>query len=136
MLEAGRAFCKRFVEDPYLCYTEHGQHALFFSHVYEKLKEKGALYATLDLECEDPQSIQICVLQKEYPTAGLLEADTRRQHWDFSVLKSEHGKLVSKCKENPVDFIELDAVAELRRRLDERMVDGYALGTRPFSRRR
>lgn len=115
MLEAGEEFCERFMKEPYLCYTEHGQHALFFSHVYEKLKEKEALCATLDLECEGegPQSIEICVLQKEYPTAGLLEAGTRRQHWDISVLKSDkHRKLESKCKENPVDFIELDAVAE------------------------
>jgi hypothetical protein len=30
-------FCKEFVEHPYLCYTEHGLHALFFARLYERL---------------------------------------------------------------------------------------------------
>jgi len=55
------AFCVEFVDHPYLCYTEHGQHALFYTKLYSALPEE-LRYATW-------QQQKICVLQKEYPTA-------------------------------------------------------------------
>ena len=33
-------FCTGFIEDPYLCYTEHGQHALFYTMLYNAMLEE------------------------------------------------------------------------------------------------
>jgi hypothetical protein len=69
------AFCRDFLSRPYLCYTEHGLHALFFSRLYDALpSEERYTY------CNDRQ---LCVLQKEYPTATKL-GKSKRQHWDIS----------------------------------------------------
>jgi hypothetical protein len=70
-------FCVEFVQHPYLCYTEHGQHALFYAKLYSALPEE-LRYATW-------QQQKVCVLQKEYPTATNL-GKPQRQHWDVSVL--------------------------------------------------
>ena len=33
-------FCLEFIRNPYLCYTEHGQHALFYSMLFNALSEQ------------------------------------------------------------------------------------------------
>ena len=71
-------FCKEFIDHPYLCYTEHGQHALFYSKLYAALPE-GQRYITC-------QQQKVCTIQKEYPTAAKL-GKPRRQHWDIAVLQ-------------------------------------------------
>jgi hypothetical protein len=72
-------FCSEFVQDPYLCYTEHGQHALFYTMLYNALPEQQR-YATL-------HGNKLCVVQKEYPTAGNL-GKPQRQHWDIAVIQT------------------------------------------------
>jgi len=70
-------FCKDFIQDPYLCYTEHGQHALFYTMLYNALPP--------DQRTATWEGRSICLLQKEYPTAGKLGKPTR-QHWDIALL--------------------------------------------------
>jgi hypothetical protein len=72
-------FCEEFIQDPYLCYTEHGQHALFYTMLFNALPESRR-YAMWD-------SKRVCLLQKEYPTAGSL-SKSRRQHWDIALLQT------------------------------------------------
>lgn len=72
-------FCAGFIEDPYLCYTEHGQHALFYTMLYNALPEERR-YTTF-------RGKRMCVIQKEYPTASNL-GKSRRQHWDVSVIET------------------------------------------------
>jgi hypothetical protein len=76
---AVRGFCLEFVADPYLCYTEHGLHARFYTLLYHALPAEGRYTAW--------QGQQVCVVQKEYATAGNL-GKPRRQHWDVAVIKS------------------------------------------------
>ena len=71
------AFCVEFVRYPYLCYTEHGQHAMFYTRLYNLLPEESRYMVW--------QNQAICILQKEYPTAANL-GKPRRQHWDVAVL--------------------------------------------------
>ncbi len=93
-------FCLDFLKHPYLCYTEHGMHALFFTRLY------GALAA------EDRYSEllgqQFCVVQKEYPTAGNL-GRSRRQHWDVSVIRRP---VVAPVRTSAFDYLPLAAVVE------------------------
>jgi hypothetical protein len=70
-------FCSEFVNHPYLCYTEHGQHALFYSKLYFAIPEQ-LRYAMW-------QQQKVCIIQKEYPTATNL-GKPQRQHWDVGVL--------------------------------------------------
>jgi hypothetical protein len=94
------AFCKEFVARPYLCYTEHGLHALFFSRLYNAFPAENR-YA----ECNGQQ---VCVVQKEYPTAHNL-GKSRRQHWDISVIKAP---VVPAKRPNAFDYLPLAAVVE------------------------
>jgi hypothetical protein len=71
------SFCLEYVKCPYLCYTEHGQHALFFAKLYSSLPE--------DLRYATYQHHKVCILQKEYPTATDL-GKSQRQHWDVAIL--------------------------------------------------
>jgi hypothetical protein len=71
-------FCTEFIAHPYLCYTEHGLHALFFSRLYNALPP-GSRYT-------DCNGQRLCILQKEYPTADNL-GRSRRQHWDISLIR-------------------------------------------------
>jgi len=71
-------FCLDFVKHPYTCYTEHGQHALFYSMLMNALPEHQR-HITLN-------GNKVCVLQKEYPTAANLDK-SKRQHWDIAILK-------------------------------------------------
>ncbi len=93
-------FCTEFVSRPYLCYTEHGLHALFFSRLYNALPEESR-YA-------DFNGQRFCVLQKEYPTAGNL-GKSRRQHWDISLIKTP---VAAPSRPNSFDYLPLAAVIE------------------------
>jgi len=93
-------FCLEFVRNPYLCYTEHGQHALFYSTLFNALPEEQR-YLTWDNQ-------KVCVLQKEYPTAGKL-GKPQRQHWDIAVLKNPSESLETK---NSYDYLKLFAAIE------------------------
>jgi hypothetical protein len=93
-------FCRAFVEHPYLCYTEHGQHALFYTQLFNALPSEQR-HTTW-------QGQKICVIQKEYPTAGNL-GKPRRQHWDIAVLKTPPESLVT---ESAYDYLKLAAVIE------------------------
>jgi hypothetical protein len=70
-------FCEDFVQNPYKCYTEHGQHALFYSRLMNVLPEHQRYISF--------EGKQVCILQKEYPTASNLEK-SKRQHWDIAIL--------------------------------------------------
>lgn len=72
-------FCQEFIRNPYICYTEHGQHALFYSMLLHSLPESQRFLSW--------ENQKICVIQKEYPTAGKL-GKPQRQHWDIAILKS------------------------------------------------
>ena len=93
-------FCLEFVRNPYLCYTEHGQHALFYSMLFNALPEQQR-YLTRDNQ-------KVCVLQKEYPTAGKL-GKPQRQHWDIAVLKNPPESISTK---NSYDYLKLFAAIE------------------------
>ena len=93
-------FCKEFIRDPYLCYTEHGLHALFFARLYNAFPEECRYF--------DFEGRKVCVIQKEYPTHHHL-GRSRRQHWDISVIKTPIPEPV--CKP-AYDHFHLAAVVE------------------------
>lgn len=95
------SFCKEFVEHPYLCYTEHGQHARFYNQVYQAIAQ--------DARYLDWDGQRICIIQKEYPTSGKL-GKPQRQHWDFAVLKSPAESIIQ--GPNAIDFLRLIAAVE------------------------
>ena len=99
--EAILSFCREFIEYPYLCYTEHGQHARFYRQLYQSIPEE-----TRYLDWEGHKT---CVIQKEYPTAGKL-GKPQRQHWDIAVLQSPAESIT----EGPgaFDYLRLGAVVE------------------------
>jgi hypothetical protein len=74
-------FICEFIEHPYLCYTEHGQHARFYHMLYEAL-DPGERYITWP----NTMGQKVCVIQKEYPTAGKV-GKPRRQNWDIAIIK-------------------------------------------------
>ncbi|MBM4288347.1 MAG: hypothetical protein FJ135_09425 [Deltaproteobacteria bacterium] len=95
-------FCREFIANPYLCYTEHGQHARFYAMLYNAIPEDQR-YVTWEGQ-------KVCVLQKEYPTADKL-GKPRRQHWDLAILanppeSAKHGAA------NSYDYLKLAAVIE------------------------
>jgi hypothetical protein len=94
-------FCLDFVAHPYLCYTEHGQHALFYTKLYNRISKKQR-YITYKHQ-------RVCIIQKEYPTAGKL-GKPQRQHWDIAVLNpSQEG---APHKVLSYDYLKLFAVIE------------------------
>lgn len=93
-------FCKEFLSRPYLCYTEHGLHALFFSRLYNALPAQSRY--------TDCNGLELCVIQKEYPTAHNL-GKSRRQHWDISLIKTP---VVPPDRPNAFDYLPLSAVVE------------------------
>lgn len=107
------AFCVEFIKNPYLCYTEHGQHALFYAMLFDALPEEYR-YLTW-------QSKKICVLQKEYPTADCL-GKSQRQHWDIAVLHTPPESIVKGAKS--YDYLKLQAAIEFG--LNEKQ--GHLLG--------
>jgi len=64
-------FCTEFMEHPYLCYTEHGQHALFYARLYNALSPEHRYTIW--------RGQKIGVVQKEYPTAGKLGKPRRQR---------------------------------------------------------
>ncbi|MCB0004191.1 MAG: hypothetical protein KDH86_16735 [Anaerolineae bacterium] len=95
------AFCLRFLEEPYLCYTEHGIHALFYQWLYDALP--------VDQRHTNFRGHEVCVVQKEYPTAGSLDKP-RRQHWDLSLIETPPRRWAD--KEPPYDYLRLAAIVE------------------------
>ncbi len=98
--ETIRKFVYEFIKRPYLCYTEHGQHARFYQMLYEALAPTER-YVTCGQE--------VCVIQKEYPTAGNL-GKPRRQHWDIAIIKSPVE--VAPGKKHFYDYLKLEAIVE------------------------
>lgn len=94
-------FICEFIEKPYLCYTEHGQHARFYQMLYEAL-DPTQRYLT----CMDQK---VCAIQKEYPTASNL-GKPRRQHWDIAILKSPAENVPG--KKPSYDYLNLEAIVE------------------------
>lgn len=95
------AFCLDFIRNPYLCYTEHGQHASFYSMLYNALPEEQRYVIW--------SGQKVCVIQKEYPTADKL-IKPQRQHWDIAVLKSPPESIVEGA--GSYDFLKLFAAIE------------------------
>ncbi|MFP3897650.1 MAG: hypothetical protein ACLFV5_12555 [Anaerolineales bacterium] len=96
-------FVREFVENPYLCYTEHGLHARLYTMLYDALPAE-ARYTIWSGQ-------KVCVLQKEYPTAVCLGA-ARKQNWDISLLKTPPVSLQPE-ETNAFDYLYLSAVVEL-----------------------
>jgi hypothetical protein len=94
-----RDFCLEFTSEPYLCYTEHGLHALFFSRLHDALP--------VDQRYLEWGGRRVCAIQKEYATAHDL-GKSRRQHWDIAVLRNPP---VTKG-EPPYDHFEVEAAVE------------------------
>ncbi len=95
-------FAAEFVRDPYLCYTEHGLHALFYAKLLTALPDAGRFTSW--------NGTRVCTIQKEYRTAGTL-GKSKRQHWDIALLKVP---LHSACsgRDYPYDNLRLAAVVE------------------------
>ena len=91
--------CLEFAEQPYLCYTEHGLHALFFNRLYNALSDNQRHF--------EWEGRRICAVQKEYATAHDL-GKSKRQHWDIAVLKNPPA---TKGK-HPYDLFEIEAAVE------------------------
>ncbi len=96
--QALEEFVLNFIERPYLAYTEHGLHALFFTALFNRLPPQD-LYTEWG-------GREVCVIQKEYPTACAL-GKPQRQHWDIAVLKTP---AESAC--DSYDYLKLAAVVE------------------------
>jgi len=94
-------FCLDFVKNPYECYTEHGQHALFFTMLYNALPEEQRYYIFDD--------VKVSLIQKEYPTASKL-GKPQRQHWDISIIKSPTES--SQSGPGAYDYLKLFAAIE------------------------
>ena len=94
-------FCVELTRAPYLCCTEHGQHALFHTMLYNALPEEQR-FATW-------YGNKVCVIQKEYSTAGNL-GKSRRQHWDIAVIKTPPESIEGKPQ--AYDYLKLAAVVE------------------------
>lgn len=124
-------FLREFVENPYLCYTEHGQHALFFARLFQKLPKKYAAFPF------DGRTFETCLVQKEYPTATKVGKDSKRQHWDISLLKVgedvlQRNQLSISRRKEPLDDLELTAVAEFGMNTQiEHLIDDYLRVSHP-----
>lgn len=79
-------FCENFLKQPYMCYTEHGWHAYFYSKFLKKWKETTELMMKWEYK--------ICIIQKEYPTLSPLIYTTKRQHWDIAMLDEDNGEVI------------------------------------------
>ena len=100
-MQAGCTFCHEFVRHPYLCYTEHGWHAYFFTLLYNSLPP-ASRYA-------EHKGHKICIVQKEYPTAESL-GRSRRQHWDVALIDTPLRSIQNRV--DSYDHLYLAAVAE------------------------
>ncbi len=93
-------FCLEFIDNPYLCYTEHGLHALFYTRLYNALPAEQRFTTW--------QGNQVCVIQKEYSTAGNL-GKSKRQHWDIAVIQTPPQSIK---ESKSYDYLKLAAVVE------------------------
>jgi hypothetical protein len=100
-------FCKEFIQSPYLCYTEHGLHALFFAQLFDLLP---AEYRYAELAGQ-----RFCTIQKEYAMAHHL-GRSRRAHWDISVIKLP---LEMSQRQLAFDYLKLAAVVEFGLNCDD-----------------
>ncbi|HEX7974139.1 MAG TPA: hypothetical protein VF498_07010, partial [Anaerolineales bacterium] len=73
------SFCFEFLKEPYLAYTEHGLHALFFNQFFCALPETQRYFYW--------EGHKVGTIQKEYPTAANL-SKPQRQHWDIAIIKN------------------------------------------------
>jgi hypothetical protein len=96
-------FCLEFVSQPYLCYTEHGLHALLFARLFDALWETERF--------TDWKGRKVCVLQKEYPTAHDLDKP-KRQHWDLAVIKIAP-ESIAEGDQPAYDYLRLAAAIEV-----------------------
>lgn len=96
------AFAREFIENPYLCYTEHGIHALFYTQLFNATPAEKRFI--------DWHGFKVCTIQKEYPTFGCL-GKPKRQHWDIAVIKDPPECLPSK-QYHSYDYLRLAAVVE------------------------
>jgi hypothetical protein len=94
-------FTTEFVQHPYLCYTEHGQHAYFYQLLFNAIPEENRFTQF--------QGRRLCVVQKEYPTPTDL-GKSQRQHWDVSIIKSPAETISPNS--TPYDFLRLDVIVE------------------------
>ena len=94
-------FCVEFIKEPYLCYTEHGLHALFFSRLYSRLPPSERYL--------DWNGRKICRIQKEYPTASDL-GKPKRQNWDVAIIDSPLKSISDNT--DPYDYFTLHSVVE------------------------
>ena len=97
-----KQFTLEFIRNPYLCYTEHGLHALFYTRLYNALPPDQR-YTTWANQ-------KVCVIQKEYPTAGNL-GKPQRQHWDIAVVKTPPSSILN-ADDASYDYLRLDTVVE------------------------
>lgn len=106
--ETIRNFCLEFLQSPYLCYTEHGLHALFYCRLYLKIPENKRNIQWNGME--------VCIIQKEYPTADKLDK-SKRQHWDIAVLQSSAQSVPNKI--HPYDYFKLYSAIEFGMNADK-----------------
>lgn len=97
-----KQFVLEFINNPYLCYTEHGLHALFYTRLYNALPPDQR-YTTWNNQ-------KVCVIQKEYPTAGNL-GKPQRQHWDIAVIKTPPSSILN-AEDASYDYLRLETVVE------------------------
>jgi hypothetical protein len=107
-------FTLEFIANPYLCYTEHGLHALFYTMLFNALPAEQR-YTQWGNK-------KVCVIQKEYPTAGRL-GKPQRQHWDIAVIKTPSSSLLA-GESLSYDYLRLAAVVEFgMNEAEEHLVD-------------
>ena len=109
-----KKFTLEFIRNPYLCYTEHGLHALFYTMLFNAL-HPNQRYTTWNNQ-------KVCVIQKEYPTAGKL-GKPQRQHWDIAVINTPPSSIIT-TKEYSFDYLSLLTVVEFgMNESEEHLVD-------------
>lgn len=106
--ESLQNLCFEFVESPYLAYTEHGVHALFYQRLLDAIPENRRYVDWLEQHT--------LVVQKEYPTATNL-GKSKRQHWDVSIIRNPPKSL---CEgKDSFDYLRLEAAIEFGLNADE-----------------
>lgn len=126
-------FCKEFIDNPYNCYTEHGQHALFYA-MLKKNYEQNSIQT--DHSYNEIGKGNVSIIQKEYPTFDDL-GKPRRQNWDIALIKTPFEPGVDKIgsvKEPPYDYLQLDAVVEFGLNENiEHLVDDFLRVSHPLA---
>jgi len=92
-------FCLEFLKFPYLCYTEHGLHAMFYAKLLDNMPVNRRIIRVGDKD--------ICIVQKEYSMAHR-QGESKRAHWDIAILEDTQAS----DKGNWYDFLKLNSVVE------------------------